>query len=57
MNKHEYILLLNRIYPDFFDREIVRGLPDELVFDEMILPLSEFDIHKYDKKLDDNITF
>lgn len=57
MNKQEYISLLDRIYPDFFERDIVRGLPDELVFDEMILPLDEFDTHKYDKKLDDNVTF
>ena len=57
MNKQDYILLLNCIYPNFFEREIVRGLPDELVFDEMILPLSEFDMHTYDKNLEDNITF
>ena len=57
MNKQDYILLLNRIYPNFFEREIVRGLPEELIFDEMILSLNEFDIHKYDKDLDDNISF
>ena len=29
MNKQDYILLLNCIYPDFFEREIVCGLPEE----------------------------
>lgn len=57
MNKQDYILLLKSIYPDHFEREVVRGLPDDLVFDEMILPLNEFDIHKYNKKLGDNVTF
>ena len=54
MNKQDYISLLNCIYPNFFEREIVRGLPEKLVFHEMILPLNEFDIYKYDKNLNDN---
>lgn len=57
MNKQDSILLLNSIYPNFFERDIVRGLPEELIFEEMILPLNEFDINKYNKKLDDNISF
>ncbi|MCH5266417.1 MAG: GNAT family N-acetyltransferase [Lachnospiraceae bacterium] len=57
MNKQDYILLFNCLYPNFFEREFVRSLPEELVFDEMILPLNEFDMHKYDKNLDDNISF
>lgn len=57
MNKQDYIFLLNCIHPNFFDGEVVRGLPEESVFDELILPLNEFDIHKYDKTLDDSISF
>jgi len=57
MNNQECILLFNSIYPDHFDREVVRNLPEELYFDEMILPLNEFDLHKYDKKFEDNISF
>lgn len=49
MNKQDYILLLKSIYPDHFEREVVRDLPDDLVFEEMILSLSAFDIHKYEK--------
>ena len=57
MNKQDYILLLDCIHPNFFEGEIIRGLSEELVFDEMILPLNEFDIHKYDKNPGDNISF
>lgn len=57
MNKQDYILLFKSIYPEHFEREVVRGLPDNLVFEEMILPLSAFDIHKYKKNFNDNITF
>lgn len=51
MSKQDYISLLNCIYPNFFEREIILGLPEKLVFHEMILPLNEFDICKYDKIL------
>ncbi len=57
MNKQEYILLFNSIYPNFFARENIRNIPDEWVCDEMVLSLEEFDPHKYDKKLDDNVSF
>lgn len=57
MNKQEYILLFHSIYPNFFERENIRNLPDEWVCDEMVLPLEEFDPHKYDKKMDDNVSF
>ena len=57
MNRQEYILLFNSIYPDHFEREVVRGLREGSVFEEMILPLNEFNIHKYDKKFDAGITF
>ena len=57
MNKQDYILLFKSIYPGHFESEVVRGLPDNLVFEEMILSLSALDIHKYEKKLNNNITF
>ena len=57
MNKQDCVLLFNLIYPDFFEREGIRDLPEEFVFDEMILPLNEFDIHKYGKNLDNSISF
>lgn len=57
MNKQEYILLFNSLHPNFFESEFIRDMPEEYVFDEMILPLNEFDIHAYDKKLDGNVSF
>ena len=57
MNKQESILLLDSMYPNFFERENVRSIPDEWTCDEMILSLDKFEPHKYDKKLEDNISF
>ena len=57
MNKQESILLLDSMYPNFFERENVRSIPDEWICDEMILSLDKFEPHKYDKKLEDNISF
>ena len=52
-----YRTLFENIYPGFFDRESIRSLPKEYIHDEMILPLSEFDPHKYEKVLNNEITF
>lgn len=57
MNKQDYISLFDSIYPNFFEMENIRNLPEEWVCDEMILLLNEFDLHKYDKNLEDNISF
>lgn len=32
MNKQESILLLDSMYPNFFERENVRSIPDEWIF-------------------------
>lgn len=57
MNKQDYISLFHSLFPNFFENESIQNLPEEYVFDEMILPLNEFDIHKYDKLLDRSISF
>lgn len=57
MNKQECILLFNYLHPDFFESESVRALPEEYVFDEMILYLNEFDSSKYNKQFEDSISF
>lgn len=57
MNKQEGILLLDSMYPNFFERENVRSIPDEWICDEMILSLDKFEPRKYDKKLEDNMSF
>ena len=57
MNKQDCLLLLDRMYPNFFQRDNIRNLPDEWICDEMILSLDEFEPNKYNKKLDDSISF
>lgn len=57
MDKQAFILLFHRLHPGFFESESVCSLPEEYIFDEMILPLNKFDIHKYDKKFDEPISF
>lgn len=57
MNKQECIQLFYCLHPDFFGNEFVKSLPEEYVFDEMILSLNEFDICKYDKKFDGGVSF
>lgn len=48
---------MDRMYPNFFEGENIRNLPDEWICDEMLLLLDEFEPNKYDKKFDDNISF
>lgn len=57
MNKQDFILLFDRIHPNFFKSEGIRGMSEDEVFDEMLLPLDEFDINIYDKKFGDNVSF
>ena len=57
MNEQEWISLFNSMYPGFFEREGIRGLEENQVFDEMILPLNGFDPQKYDKKLERGMSF
>ena len=42
MNKQEFELLFNSIYPDFFESEEIRCLPEDQIYDEMILSLAKF---------------
>ena len=57
MDKNEALLLLDCLYPDFFEREMIKNLPSEWICDEMILDLNEFDENLYSKNFDDNISF
>lgn len=57
MNKQECILLFNCLHPGFFENESVRALPEEYVFDEMILSLNNFNVNMYNKKLDNAVSF
>ena len=57
LDKQECILLFDCLHPNFFESEPVCSLPEEYIFDEMILPLNEFDTCKYHKEFDCNISF
>lgn len=57
MNKQECVQLFNRLHPNFFENEFIASLPEEYIFDEMILPLKEFDESVYDKKFGSDVSF
>ncbi len=57
MNKQEYIELFNSVNPDFFEKEYIKKLPDNAIFDEMILPLNEFEPSKYEHSFENDISF
>lgn len=57
MDKQFGILLLDCVHSGFFEQENIRNLPEHEVYEEMYLPLHEFDPKQYDKKMDDAITF
>lgn len=50
--------LFNLMHPDFFNREYIRSISDEdIIFDEMMLRLSDFNYSIYEKRFDDSISF
>lgn len=57
MNKSELITLFSNMHPRFFEADHIRSLPEEYIFDEMILPLEEFDASVYDKNFDNSVSF
>lgn len=57
MTKQEGILLFNSLHPNFFEEPHIQNLPSKWNFDEMIMELDNFDPLKYDRRLDDDISF
>ena len=57
MNDRESTALFNGLYPRYFEDESIRSLPEDIVFNEMILPLGKFDTSVYDRNMDSNISF
>lgn len=57
MTRQEGILLFHSMHPNFFEAEGIRSLPEEWIFDEMALSLEQFDPCKYDRKLEDGVSF
>ncbi len=57
MEKQEAITLFHSMHPNFFEDENIQSLSEDWIFDEMLLRLEEFDVHRYEKALDTSITF
>ncbi len=50
-------LLFQSIFPNHFEKDYIRSLPNDAVFQEMLLKLDNFDERLYQKQLNDNISF
>ncbi|MBR1557656.1 MAG: hypothetical protein IJ647_07845 [Prevotella sp.] len=57
MKESFYRALFNDMHPGFFERPQIRAMPEEEVFDEMLLDLSTFDVNRYHKDLPKSISF
>ncbi|MGN1118932.1 MAG: GNAT family N-acetyltransferase [Oscillospiraceae bacterium] len=57
MNTQESISLMRSIHPNFFESENLSKMPDGAVFEEMLLPLDEFDCDRYQREFDGSVTF
>lgn len=57
MNRRDYISLFDLMHPNFFGQDYIRAMPREYVFDEMVLPLAEFDERAYERDLGDGVSF
>ena len=55
--KKDYEALFMEMHPGFFEREYIRSINEEWSYEEMILPLDEFDPNAYQKTFDSDISF
>lgn len=55
--KNEYVELFNKMHPDFFKQEYIRNIPENLVYEEMVLNLQEFNEFQYTKAFDTSVSF
>ncbi|MBR5712385.1 MAG: GNAT family N-acetyltransferase [Lachnospiraceae bacterium] len=57
ITEEHYEKLFGEIYPDFFEREYIRNIPEDEIVSEQILRLQEFDPNCYEKYFPENVTF
>ncbi len=57
LTQSQYEELFAQMYPDFFENEYVRNIPEDEVVSEQILRLQEFDPGCYEKDFPENVTF
>ena len=53
----DYKDLFFTLYPNFFERDYVKNLPEKDFFDELILDLKDFSEKDLEIKIPQNITF
>ena len=56
-DQQDYEALFREMHPGFFEKEHIRALNAEWIYDEMILPLDEFDPGIYRKTFDSDVSF
>ena len=56
-DKKDYEVLFREMHPGFFEKEYIRSINEELVYEEMILRLDEFDPNAYQKTFDSDVSF
>ena len=54
---HDYAALFEDMHPGFFQREYIRAIPEGEIYDEMILPLDQFDAGKWQRKFGPDVSF
>lgn len=57
MDKQQASELFHRMHPGFFEREYIKSLPEDEIYEEMLLPLDGFDGAGYDKAFDGSVSF
>ena len=57
MERQQAQALFHSMHPGFFERDYIKTIPDDTVFDELILALDSFDGSIYTKEFGDDISF
>ena len=55
--RKDYEALFREMHPGFFEREYIRSINEEWIYEEMILPLDGFNPDEYRKTFDSSVTF
>ena len=56
-DRSEYIDLFNRMHPGYFEHDFIRNMPDDLVYEEMLLDLHGFSADDVKIDVPESVTF
>ena len=56
MNEQDTILLFNSLYPDFFESESIKNMPEDEVYEEMLFSLKS-EVISYEKSFTEDVSF